>query len=166
MPTRILIELRPRNNESWCHVQSLAMNPRVRTTLPLQQLLVSLITYLDKKWQFPPTEIVSFSLVTCKHTKIFLYFESCSTCFFLNVLLKKEKSSSSDGKENVAVTNEQDDVCRQSFLRLAPREGVSIVAPSIRSGEFVTSSNISLMAYEKKFAADSSEVAEHLKQVN
>ncbi|KAK7602036.1 hypothetical protein V9T40_009477 [Parthenolecanium corni] len=134
LPTRILVELRPRNNESWCHVQSLAMNPRVRTSLPLQQLLVSLISYLDKKWQLPLTKI-------------------------------KEKSSSTDGKENVTVANEQDDFCGKSFLRLAPREGINIVAPSIRSGEFVTSSNISLMAYEEKFGSDSSEIANHLKQM-
>lgn len=97
--------------------------------------------------------------------KLFSVFWVLFNLYFLNALLQKEKSSSSDGKENVAVSNEQDDVCKKSFLRLAPREGISIVAPSIRSGEFVTSSNISLMAYEKKFGADSSEITEHLKQV-
>lgn len=66
----------------------------------------------------------------------------------------------------MTVANEQDDFCGKSFLRLAPREGINIVAPSIRSGEFVTSSNISLMAYEEKFGSDSSEIANHLKQVD
>ncbi len=63
LPTRISVELRPRNNESWCHVQSLAMNPRVRTTLPLQQLLISLISHLQKKWQLPDVEIVSYRFI-------------------------------------------------------------------------------------------------------
>ncbi len=50
-------------------------------------------------------------------------------------------------------------------LRLAPKEGVSIVPPSVRSGEFITSSNISLMAYEEKFGASGCTIAENLKQV-
>lgn len=58
LPTRITVELRPRNNESWCRVQSLAMNPRVRTSLPLHQQLISLIIYLQKKWKLPDAKMV------------------------------------------------------------------------------------------------------------
>lgn len=87
LPTRIVIELRPRNNESWCHVQSLAMNPRVRTSLPLQQQLISLVLYLQRKWQSPDVETVSFiitqksaNLLVCKLSFRILF---CMHFFFL-----------------------------------------------------------------------------------
>ena len=50
-------------------------------------------------------------------------------------------------------------------LRVAPKQGISIVAPSVRSGEFVTSSRISLLTYEEKFGAGKEAVEESLKQV-
>lgn len=98
LPTRIVIELRPRNNESWCHVQSLAMNPRVRTSLPLQQQLISLVLYLQRKWQSPDVETVSFiktqksaSLLACKLSFRILFRMHFFPSDVLNMLYRKRR---------------------------------------------------------------------------
>ncbi|XP_065207198.1 protein cramped isoform X2 [Planococcus citri] len=129
LPTRITIELRPRNKESWCRVQSLAMNPRARTTLPLPQQLISLINYLQKKWQSPEAKL-------------------------------KEKSTPHNA-DNKPESVDSD----APLLRLAPKQGINIVAPSVRSGEFITSSRISLLAYEEKFGIEGQAISESLKQL-
>nr|CAD7434740.1 unnamed protein product [Timema monikensis] len=51
LPNRISIELRPKTNTAWGRVQSVAQNPRVRTKLPLQRRLASLLTFLENRWK-------------------------------------------------------------------------------------------------------------------
>ncbi|XP_067204358.1 protein cramped [Linepithema humile] len=51
LPSRITIELRPRNNTAWWQVQSVSMNPRVRTLLPIQRRLSSLLIFLQQRWR-------------------------------------------------------------------------------------------------------------------
>ena len=51
LPTHVEIELRPRTNEAWARVQSVAQNPRLHTLLPLQRRLSTLIAFLEEKWQ-------------------------------------------------------------------------------------------------------------------
>ncbi|XP_012058281.1 PREDICTED: protein cramped-like [Atta cephalotes] len=51
LPSRIVIELRPRNNMAWWQVQAASMNPRVRTLLPIQRRLSSLLIFLQQRWR-------------------------------------------------------------------------------------------------------------------
>lgn len=51
LPQKVDVELRPSDNESWYTVQSLAQNPRVKLSLPLQKRLISLIKTLQQKWK-------------------------------------------------------------------------------------------------------------------
>ncbi|XP_072748240.1 protein cramped [Anoplolepis gracilipes] len=51
LPSRITIELRPRNNMAWWQVQAASMNPRVRTLLPIQRRLSSLLIFLQQRWR-------------------------------------------------------------------------------------------------------------------
>ncbi|XP_034190975.2 cramped chromatin regulator [Osmia lignaria lignaria] len=51
LPSRITIELRPRNNMAWWQVQASSMNPRVRTLLPIQRRLSSLLIFLQQRWR-------------------------------------------------------------------------------------------------------------------
>ncbi|XP_014477729.1 PREDICTED: protein cramped [Dinoponera quadriceps] len=51
LPSRITIELRPRNNMAWWQVQAASMNPRVRTLLPIQRRLSSLLVFLQQRWR-------------------------------------------------------------------------------------------------------------------
>lgn len=70
-------------------------------------------------------------------------------------------------KEKPLVGSEAQDTCDSSpLLRIAPKQGINIVAPSVRSGEFITSSRISLLAYEEKLGAGGEAVAENLKMVS
>ncbi|XP_032667874.1 uncharacterized protein LOC116842581 [Odontomachus brunneus] len=51
LPSRITIELRPHNNMAWWQVQAASMNPRVRTLLPIQRRLSSLLIFLQQRWR-------------------------------------------------------------------------------------------------------------------
>ncbi|XP_076279015.1 cramped chromatin regulator [Lasioglossum baleicum] len=51
LPPRITIELRPRNNLAWWQVQASSMNPRVRTLLPIQRRLSTLLIFLQQRWR-------------------------------------------------------------------------------------------------------------------
>ncbi|XP_043666858.1 uncharacterized protein LOC122628534 [Vespula pensylvanica] len=51
LPSRVTVELRPRNNMAWWKVQASSMNPRVRTLLPIQRRLSSLLIFLQQRWQ-------------------------------------------------------------------------------------------------------------------
>ena len=51
LPPRVTIELRPRNNMAWWQVQASSMNPRVRTVLPVQRRLSSLLIFLQQRWR-------------------------------------------------------------------------------------------------------------------
>ncbi|KAH0946269.1 hypothetical protein HN011_010938 [Eciton burchellii] len=51
LPSRITIELRPRNNMAWWQVQAASMNPRVRILLPIQRRLSSLLIFLQQRWR-------------------------------------------------------------------------------------------------------------------
>lgn len=77
--------------------------------------------------------------------------------------MQKEKVAPVCAENGSADTRCPTDISR--LLRLAPKQGVSIVAPSVRSGEFITSSRISLLAYEEKFGAGKEAIAENLKLV-
>lgn len=50
LPKEVCIELHPANNDSWLRVHSLSQNPRLRTRMPLQKRLSTLIEYLEKRW--------------------------------------------------------------------------------------------------------------------
>lgn len=51
LPQKVDVELKPSDDESWYTVQSLAQNPRVKVSLPLQKRLLSLIKTLQLKWK-------------------------------------------------------------------------------------------------------------------
>ncbi|CAH0775585.1 unnamed protein product [Bemisia tabaci] len=53
LPTKICVELVPRDNSTWLSVQSIAMNPRVRANVSLHNRLATLIEYLQQKWKSP-----------------------------------------------------------------------------------------------------------------
>lgn len=60
LPAKVDVELRPSDNESWYTVQSLAQNPRVKTSLPLQKRLISLIKTLQQKWKSREAKLVIY----------------------------------------------------------------------------------------------------------
>ncbi|KAI5733445.1 hypothetical protein M8J76_012084 [Diaphorina citri] len=52
IPSRIIVELRPKDKATWHTVQAMSMNPRVRTTVTNHTKLATLLNYLQKiKWK-------------------------------------------------------------------------------------------------------------------
>lgn len=51
LPSDVYVELRPKNNAAWVHVQSLAQNPRVRTKTSLQRRLSNVLECLQSRWK-------------------------------------------------------------------------------------------------------------------
>lgn len=58
LPAKVDVEMKPADNESWYAVQSLAQNPRVKTSLPLQKRLISVIKTLQNKWKSREAKMV------------------------------------------------------------------------------------------------------------
>lgn len=63
LPAKVDVEIKPADNESWYTVQSLAQNPRVKTSLPLQKRLISLIKTLQQKWKSREAKMVNCRFV-------------------------------------------------------------------------------------------------------
>lgn len=74
LPSRITVELRPRNNMAWWQVQASSMNPRVRTLLPIQRRLSSLLIFLQQRWRPAkyniPSNIENAALNELKDTRL------------------------------------------------------------------------------------------------
>ncbi|XP_041357161.1 protein cramped-like isoform X2 [Gigantopelta aegis] len=51
VPSKVVLELVPRTNTAWSHVQSLAQNPRLKISLSSSRSLSSVIEYIGKKWK-------------------------------------------------------------------------------------------------------------------
>ncbi|XP_046561787.1 protein cramped-like [Haliotis rubra] len=51
VPDKITVELVPRTNDAWAHVQSVAHNPRVRFKLAGDRSVGSIVGYLTRKWK-------------------------------------------------------------------------------------------------------------------
>lgn len=51
LPSRVTLELRPGSNTTWWQVQALAMNPRIRTLVPIQRRLSSILSFLQQRWR-------------------------------------------------------------------------------------------------------------------
>lgn len=54
------VELRARDMDTWSLVQSLSMNPRIRTTVELQKPLSMILAFLENRWQTENRKLVSF----------------------------------------------------------------------------------------------------------
>lgn len=60
LPSKVDICLRPINMESYGRVQSVAQNPYVKTSVPLQKKVVNIIRTFQVKWRSQETKMVSF----------------------------------------------------------------------------------------------------------
>ena len=63
VPERVTLELNPKNNSAWLHVQEMAQNPRLRMTLKSDQHLSTVMSFLQKKWKPPRLKLVSFVII-------------------------------------------------------------------------------------------------------
>lgn len=62
LPSKVDVYLKPANTEAWARVQGLAQNPRIRTVLPLQKRVLSLIKTMQLRWRSREARLVRFCL--------------------------------------------------------------------------------------------------------
>lgn len=62
LPSKIDVYLKPANVDSWGKVQNLAQNPRVKTILPLQKRVLSLLKTFEIRWRSRDVRLVCVSL--------------------------------------------------------------------------------------------------------
>ncbi|GAB1604457.1 Hypothetical predicted protein [Argonauta hians] len=82
VPDRVTLELNPKNNSAWFHVQEMAQNPRLRMTLKSDQHLSTVMSFLQKKWK-PPRLKLKESLNSFDETQkqLVLYPHRSSKCY-------------------------------------------------------------------------------------
>ncbi|XP_028397820.1 uncharacterized protein LOC114521554 isoform X2 [Dendronephthya gigantea] len=105
VPQKIMIELVPRDNQTWSMVQSLAHNPRLRTVVSARKTLSSLMSFLLCKWKLQDNIDISLSA----HVN-----QSCSK----NVASKTNNSEAipkgKQGNEANEVSSNTDEVSRST----------------------------------------------------
>lgn len=60
LPSKVDVYLKPANVDSWGRVQTLAQNPRVKTILPLQKRVLSLLKTFEVRWRSRDIRLVCF----------------------------------------------------------------------------------------------------------
>lgn len=63
LPSKVDVYLKPANTDAWGRVQSLAQNPRVKTILPLQKRVLSLLKTLQHRWRSRDARLVCFYII-------------------------------------------------------------------------------------------------------
>lgn len=74
LPSKVEVYLKPANTEAWTRVQGLAQNPRIRTVLPLQKRVLSLIKTMQLRWRSREARLVcvDFDVISCILIKVFV----------------------------------------------------------------------------------------------
>lgn len=123
LPTRVLVELRPKNMESWLKVQFMAQNPRVRVSLPLQKRVSALLNCMNTRWK----------------TQVARSYEK---------VLNSVNNVTSECIDETACEDHKAILSPQ--LRLAPKSDSPVEVPTINLSEYLTSQRICLNAYEER----------------
>ncbi|XP_018327452.1 protein cramped [Agrilus planipennis] len=129
LPTRILVEVTPKDGNSWMQVQLIAQNPRIKALLPLQKRLSSLLEYLNVRWR---------SSISSAYEKLI-----DST----NNIVDEPTNTATEADKNLF----------QPSLRLYPPQTDDLHMPTINLGEYLTSHSICLSAYEERLGIRSSD---------
>nr|CAD7580093.1 unnamed protein product [Timema californicum] len=139
LPNRISIELRPKTNTAWGRVQSVAQNPRVRTKLPLQRRLASLLTFLENRWKQ--------NHVRHRHLRFCLGL--LERRYLPEHLSQREKLAADISAADPGHTRDPD--VKETLLRVAPRPDASISLSAVNMSEYLTSLNLCLNTYQERF---------------
>ncbi|KRT82498.1 hypothetical protein AMK59_3249 [Oryctes borbonicus] len=109
---------------TWMYVQNLAQNPRVRTVLPLQKRLSSLLMCMTDRWK-------THCVAECEKT------------------LQSFKESGD--AQILAEIKEENKIISDPILRFSPSNSSNIELPTLNLSEYLTNQSICLNAYEERF---------------
>uniref|UniRef100_A0A1I8PF94 Myb-like domain-containing protein n=1 Tax=Stomoxys calcitrans TaxID=35570 RepID=A0A1I8PF94_STOCA len=121
LPSKIEVIISPANMEAFGRVQTIAQNPRCRTTVPLHKKLVNFISMFQHKWR-------SMEVRISEEAKLLNPSET----------------------QNHNSTNLVDSQVQDPEICFLPKPGVTIHRPLLSITEYLSSVNICLTAYEER----------------
>lgn len=130
LPHRIDVILRPANVDAWGKVQSLAHNPRIRTQVPLQRRMSSLLQTLQHRWRSQELRL---------QEKI-MALEKVPAPVTSKSKAVKAHTFDSEFKKQVS----------EPLLCFAPPPEQPIHRPVVHLSEFLSSDSICLNSYEQR----------------
>lgn len=130
LPHRIDVILRPANVDAWGKVQSLAHNPRIRTQVPLQRRMSSLLQTLQHRWRSQELRLQE-KIMSLEKIPVTVPSKSKAV---------RAHTFESDSKKNVT----------EPFLCFAPPPEQPIHRPVVHLSEFLSSDSICLNSYEQR----------------
>ncbi|XP_053690214.1 protein cramped [Sabethes cyaneus] len=140
LPPRIDVILKPSTVSAWGRVQSLAQNPRVRTSATLQKRLSILLHLLQQKWRH---QDVRLSERIC-------HLKATSG----NITSKISRQKALNELELCTKINEEREQGESAkILCITPSKDAVIHRPMINLTEFLSSYSICLNSYEQRIGA-------------
>ncbi|XP_037050338.1 protein cramped isoform X2 [Bradysia coprophila] len=133
LPSKVDVYLKPANVDSWGRVQTLAQNPRVKTILPLQKRVLSLLKTFEVRWR-------SRDIRLCEQTM----------SLAANQTPTNSKNSSNEIKHHIDPDTFQTFKNSESIFCLAPPVDTTIHRPMVNLAEFMSSNSICLNSYEDR----------------
>ncbi|KAI4463281.1 cramped protein [Holotrichia oblita] len=130
LPARVTVQLVPKDMSTWMYVQNISQNPRVRTVLPLQKRLSSLLMCMSDRWK---THRVAES------EKMLQSFKECAN----------------GDTQVIQEMEEENKIIADPILRFAPPNTCNIELPTLNLSEYLTSQSVCLNAYEERFGVKS-----------
>uniref|UniRef100_A0A1B0GHX4 Polycomb-group transcriptional regulator n=2 Tax=Lutzomyia longipalpis TaxID=7200 RepID=A0A1B0GHX4_LUTLO len=134
LPHRVEVFLVPATMESWGRVQSIAQNPRIRTSVPLQRRVMSVLKFLQNKWRTQEVRIAARASTQCHSSG-----SKSKTCRLMQMHQRNELREELMNAEKL--------------LCFAPPTKTVIHRPMVNLTEFSSSYNICLNSYEERIGA-------------
>ncbi|XP_073834090.1 cramped chromatin regulator [Musca autumnalis] len=120
LPSKIEVIISPANMEAFGRVQSIAQNPRCRTTVPLHKKLINFINMFQHKWRS------------------------------MDVRVAEEARLMNANDSNTSNSMDLNPPVQDPELCFLPKPGVTIHRPLLSITEYLSSVNICLTAYEER----------------
>lgn len=168
LPSKVDVYLKPANTEAWARVQGLAQNPRIRTVLPLQKRVLSLIKTMQLRWRSRESRLVCvlYFYIEKVYFQIKTYFlRQCEKTMTMTNAPPAPSTSTAHSQNNARNHNNQYNVLNQPLLDaestqyihdhepllcLAPPSQATIHRPMVNLVEFLSSYSICLNSYEDR----------------
>ncbi|XP_031636606.1 protein cramped [Contarinia nasturtii] len=160
LPAKVDVELRPSDHESWYTVQSLAQNPRVKTSLPLQKRLISLIKTLQQKWKSREAKLWGQTISNSAPKLSTQTASQAPSSSAASTVTPTPQSSSLNALETSTNGDASQSNLQSHFspftepvLCIAPSLDATIHRPYVNLTDFLNSYSICLNSYEERINA-------------
>lgn len=133
LPQRVEVILRPSNMEAWGVIQTIAQNPRVKATLPLQKRLACLLQTMQHKWRSQNSRL---------HEK------------YLTIPVQQNGRQKISNENLIAIDTDVTELkMNEPMLCFVPPKDAIIHRPMIQLTEFLSSYSLCLNSYEERICA-------------